>query len=154
MKKLSMLLTMLPLVGLADLIDPIDTVPGIGKPFSPAFLIAVCLVVGGLILICHSIRGFAVRFLLLLVLLVCVAMFYAVSDVKCAACNCFGRVRGGAIFVSGRCPCCNGSGRHLRWLLKRCLTFSELKDRLSFKGTDAKKEVEAAQAQQVIPRAE
>ena len=55
MKKLAILLTMLPLVALADLVDPIDTMPGIGKPFSPAFLIAVCLVVGGLILICHSI---------------------------------------------------------------------------------------------------
>ena len=133
MKEIAMLLTLLPLVTLADLVDPIDAIPGIGKPFSPALLIAVCLVVGGLILICHSVRRIAVRFLLLLVLLVCVVLFYVVSDVKCAACNGFGHVRGGAIFASGRCPCCNGSGQHLRWLLKRCLTFSELKDRLGFK---------------------
>lgn len=139
MKKLAMLLAMLPLVVLADMVDPIDTIPGIGKPFSPAFLMSFCFVIGGLILICHSSRRFAARFLLLLVLLVCVTMLYVVSDVKCAACNGFGRVRGGAIFASVRCPCCNGSGQHLRWLLKKCLTFSELRDRLSFQTEAAKK---------------
>ena len=153
MRIISILLAVLPLAALADLADPIDTIPGIGKPFSPVFLLSACLVVGGIILIGHYSRRFAVRFLLLLVLLVCVAMFYVVSDVKCVACNGFGCVRGGAIFAYGRCPCCNGSGQHLRWVLKRCLTFSELKDRLSFK-YKAQSEREAVQMQQMIPHAE
>ena len=129
MKKLALLLAMLPLAILADVADP--PMPGINEPFPAVFIVAVSLIAGGLILVYRSCRSFVGRLLLLPILFFCGLVIFLqiklVSYVNCTSCS-------GRGFVGGRfretCRCCNGSGKHIRWISEKCQTLSEVEERI------------------------
>ena len=129
MRKFVMLLAMLPLVTLADLADP--PMPGINEPFPAAFMVAVSLIVGCLILVYRSCRSFVGRLIILPILILCGLVVFLqiklVSYVNCTACS-------GRGFVGGRyrekCRCCKGSGKHIRWFTEKCQTLSEVEERI------------------------
>lgn len=129
MKKLVLLVTILPFVALADLADP--PMPGINEPFPAAFMVAVSLIVGCLILVYRSCRSFVGRLLLLPILFFCGLVIFLqiklVSYVNCTACS-------GRGFVGGRyrekCRRCKGSGKHIRWFTEKCQTLSEVEERI------------------------
>lgn len=129
MKKIVLLLTMLPLAALADLADP--PMPGINEPFPAAFMVAVSLIVGCLILVYRSCRSFVGRLIILPILILCGLVVFLqirlVFNVNCTACS-------GRGFVGGRyrekCRCCKGSGKHIRWFSEKCQTLSEVEERI------------------------
>lgn len=129
MKKLAMLLMMLPLVTLADVADP--PMPGINEPFPAAFMVTVSLIVGCLILVYRSCRSFVGRLVVLPILILCGLVVFLqirlVFNVNCTACS-------GRGFVGGRdrltCRCCKGSGQHVRWFSEKCQTLSEVEERI------------------------
>lgn len=129
MKKIVLLLTMLPLAALADVADP--SMPGINEPFPAVFIVAVSLIAGGLMLVYRSCRSFVGRLLLLPILFFCGLVIFLqiklISYVNCMACS-------GRGFVGGRyrekCRCCKGSGKHIRWFTEKCQTLSEVEERI------------------------